>query len=137
MTTYEAVLAGVQTTIAAHGQAQDDGRTDDIVAVYCDDAVLVVPGMGTYEGIDAIRASWDAWKPQQPQRHIVSNILVTEWTDTTAKSTADVVYISKGETGWAIGIVARYHDEFRLTDGKWLLSRRADEYIAWEPPSSS
>ena len=46
-----------------------------------------------------------------------------------------MVFLAQGETGWSIQIVARYQDVFRPVDGKWLLSRRADEYIGWQPPS--
>jgi ketosteroid isomerase-like protein len=50
VTTYAEVFAGVYTTVAAHAQAQDAGKTDDIMALYTPDAVLEVPGMGAYEG---------------------------------------------------------------------------------------
>jgi ketosteroid isomerase-like protein len=134
MTTYEAVAAGVRGTIAAHAQAQDDGRTEDIVALYTPDGVLDVPGVGTYEGTDAIRAAWDEWKPNLPQRHMVTNTVITDWTDDEARATSDVVYIQLGDSGWSIQIVARYHDTFRDTDGTWLLSRRAEEWVGWQPP---
>jgi ketosteroid isomerase-like protein len=135
--TFGAVMAGVQSVIAEHAQAQDDGRTDDIMKLYCHDGVLEVPGMGTYEGADAIRAAWDAWKPRTPQRHIVTNTLVTEWSDHQARATSDVVFVQKGESGWGVQMVARYHDSFRREGNRWLLSRREDEYIAWDPPAMS
>jgi ketosteroid isomerase-like protein len=135
MTTYADVFAGVYTTIAAHSQHQDAGDTDAIMALYTPDAVLEVPGMGVFEGADAIRACWDKWKPQGLQRHMPVNVVITDWDDSQAQATTDVVYIAQGDAGWSIQIVARYRDEFRPVDGKWLLSRRADEYIGWQPPS--
>ena len=135
MTTYADVFAGVYTTIAAHSQHQDAGDTDAIMALYAPDAVLEVPGMGVFEGADAIRACWDKWKPQGLQRHMPVNVVITDWDDSQARATTDVVYIAQGDAGWSIQIVARYRDEFRPADGKWLLSRRADEYIGWQPPS--
>ena len=135
MTSYADVFAGVCTTVAAHAQAQDGGDTDGIMALYTPDAVLEVPGMGSFEGADAIRACWDKWKPRGLQRHMPVNVVVTDWDDSRARATTDVVYIAQGDAGWSIQIVARYHDEFRPVDGKWLLSRRADEYIGWQPPS--
>ena len=134
MTTFADVFAGVYTTVAAHAQAQDAGNTDGIMALYTPDAVLEVPGMGVFEGADAIRACWDKWKPQGLQRHMPVNVVITDWDAGRARATTDVVYIAQGDAGWSIQIVARYHDEFRPVDGKWLLSRRADEYIGWQPP---
>jgi uncharacterized protein (TIGR02246 family) len=134
-TTYETVLAGIQATIAAHAQAQDDGRADDMAALYVKDAVLEVPGIGTYEGADAIREAWSSWTPQLPQRHMVVNTVVTDWSEREAAATSDVVFVQKGEAGWSVQMVARYHDVFRCTDGRWLLTRRADEFIGMDPPT--
>jgi ketosteroid isomerase-like protein len=135
MTTYADVFAGVCTTIAAHAQHQDAGNTDGMVALYTPDAVLEVPGMGAYTGADAIRAAFDDWKPKGLQRHMPVNVVITGWDDEGARATTDVVFIARGDTGWSVQIVARYHDEFRRDGEKWLLSRRADEYIGWQPPS--
>lgn len=137
MTTFDEVYAGVQQTIAAHAQAQDDGRTEEIVALYCSDGLLVVPGMGSYQGTEVLRETWEAWKPRQSQRHMSSNVVVTEWTDDTAKARTDVVFFQKSGDGWNVGIVARYHDEFRRVADAWLISQRSDEYIDWEPPAAS
>ena len=135
MVTYVEVAENVRAVIAAHAHAQDDGRSDDIAALYTADGALEVPGMGVYEGTEAIRATWDAWKPQQPQRHIVTNTLVTSWNDQEARATSDVVYVQNGDTGWSVQIVARYHDTFRNAAGTWLLSRRSEEFVGWTPPA--
>ena len=135
MTSYADVFAGVYSAVAAHAQAQDAGDTDAIMALYTPDAVLEVPGMGTFEGADAIRAAWDKWKPSGLQRHMPVNVVITDWDAGQARATTDVVFIAQADAGWAIQIVARYYDVFRPVDGKWLLSRRADEYIGWQPPS--
>ncbi|HLH59021.1 MAG TPA: nuclear transport factor 2 family protein, partial [Streptosporangiaceae bacterium] len=125
MATYAEVFAGVYATVAAHAQHQDAGDTDGIMALYTPDAVLEVPGMGSYEGADAIRAAWDDWKPKGPQRHMPVNIVITGWDDEEARATTDVVFLARGDNGWSVQIVARYHDAFRRVGGKWLLSRRA------------
>jgi ketosteroid isomerase-like protein len=136
MTTYAEVFAGVYTTVAAHSQHQDAGNTEGIMALYTPDAVLEVPGMGVFEGADAIRDAWDGWKPKGLQRHMPVNIVITAWDDEEARATTDVVFLAQGESGgWAVQIVARYHDVFRHVDDKWLLSSRADEYIGWQPPA--
>ena len=51
--TYADVAEGVRATIAAYTHALDDGRTDDVVATFCADGVVDIPGMGTHEGHDA------------------------------------------------------------------------------------
>ena len=135
MASYAEVFAGVYATVAAHAQHQDAGNTDGIMALYTPDAVLEVPGMGAYEGADVIRAAWDDWKPKGLQRHMPVNIVITDWADEEARATTDVVFLAQGDNGWSVQIVARYHDVFRQVGGKWLLSRRADEYIGWQPPS--
>jgi ketosteroid isomerase-like protein len=136
MTTFAEVFAGVYTTVAAHSQHQDAGDTEQIMALYTPDAVLEVPGMGVFEGADAIRAAWDKWKPRGLQRHMPVNIVITAWDDAHARATTDVVFLGQGDNGaWSVQIVARYQDVFRPVVGRWLLSRRADEYIGWAPPS--
>lgn len=134
MATFAEVFAGVYATVAAHAQCQDAGDTDGIMTLYAPDAVLEVPGMGVYQGTDAIRAAWDAWKPRGLQRHLPVNIVITGWDDTQARATTDVVFLAQGDGGWSVRIVARYHDAFRPAGGRWLLSRRADEYVGWQPP---
>lgn len=136
MTSYAEVFAGVYTAVAAHAQHQDAGDTDGIMTLYTPDAVLEVPGMGVFVGADAIRASWDNWKPKGRQRHMPVNIVITEWNDEEARATTDVVFIAQDDGGaWSVQIVARYYDVLRRAGGKWLFSRRADEYIGWAPPA--
>ena len=135
MTTFADVFAGVSTTVAAHTQYQDAGDTDGIMACYTPDAVLEVPGMGAYEGADAIRDAWDAWKPKGLQKHMPVNVLITGWDEQQARATTDVVFLAQGDSGWTVQIVARYHDVFRRAGEAWLISRRADEYIGWQPPA--
>jgi hypothetical protein len=118
------VLAGVSTTMATYTQALDDGRTDDLVATFCLDGSCDLPGLGQHEGHEALRAAYGRWAPKTPQRHLISNTLITEWSDDEAKVTSDVVFLHKGEKGWAIGIVGRYEDVLHFSDGSWRFHRR-------------
>jgi len=118
------VAEGVRATIACYTQALDDGRTDEVVATYCADGVFDLPGTGTFEGHDALRATYEAWKPKRPQRHLVVNTLVTEWDDREATAISDVVLMLKGDAGWAPTFVARYHDVLHHVDGMWKFHRR-------------
>ncbi|GLY38900.1 hypothetical protein Amsp01_049240 [Amycolatopsis sp. NBRC 101858] len=137
MTSFAAVYAGVEATIAEHAHAQDEGRVADMVALYWPDGVVEIPGMATLSGVEAIREAFSqaAWQPDpaHPRRHIVANTVVTEWTGHEAKATSDVVMLRFDGTAWAPAIVARYHDEFGESGGRWLLRRRSDEYVGYHP----
>src|SRR5262245_36656531 len=126
---YAEVVEGVRAAIAAYTQALDDGRTDDIVATFCADGSFDSPGLGHFEGRDALREAYAKWKPRQPQRHLVLNTLVTDWNDHAATAVSDVVFLLKGGSGWAVQIVGRYHDTLRNEDGAWRFSSRAAQFI--------
>lgn len=124
--TFADVAEGVRATIAAYTHALDDGRTDDVVATYCPDGIFEMPGVGTFEGHDALREAYANWKPQRPQRHLVLNTLVTAADDHEAVAISDVVFILDGASGWAIQFVARYHDTLHCDDGgAWRFRRRS------------
>ena len=122
---YIEVVEGIRATMAAYTQALDDGRTDDVVATYCPDGVFEMPGLGTFEGHDALRDAYAGWTPRRPQRHLVVNTLVTDWNDHEASAISDVVFIVQGRSGWSIELVARYHDTLHHDDGAWRFHRRA------------
>jgi len=124
------VVAGVRAVLGAHTQAQDAGRTDDLVALYTPDAVLEIPGMDPVEGRDAIHAAFKDWEPVQPQLHLVTNTVVTPTGEDEARALSDVAFLQRGEAGWAIGVVGHYDDTLRRQDGTWLLHRRKTTYQA-------
>jgi len=93
------------------------------------DGVAEFPGIGTFEGHDALREAYAGWKPVRPQRHLVLNTLVTDWNDHEAKAISDVVFVLKGESGWAIQLVSRYHDTLHHDDGTWKFHHRTAEFV--------
>jgi uncharacterized protein (TIGR02246 family) len=127
-TTYADVVAGIRATMAAYAHALDDGRADDVVATFCPDGVCAIPGLGTHEGRDALRAAFSQWTPVKPQRHLVLNTHVTDWDDHEATAISDVVFIVQGSAGWKIQLVGRYHDTLHHDDGAWRFHRRAAEF---------
>jgi 3-phenylpropionate/cinnamic acid dioxygenase small subunit len=127
--TYPEVAEGVRATLASYAQALDDGRTDDVVATFCSDGVIDIPGMGTHEGHDALRAAYAKWKPRRHQRHLVLNTLVTAWDDDAAVAVSDVVFVLQGDSGWSIQLVGRYHDTLHHDDGTWRFHRRVAEFL--------
>jgi uncharacterized protein (TIGR02246 family) len=135
MATFADVSEGVRNTLAAYTHALDDGRTEDVVALFCPDGVIDLPGMGTHEGHDAIRAAFAQWVPRRPQRHLVVNTSVTRWDEYEATALSDVVFLLQRRTGWAIQLVGRYHDTLHCDDGTWRLHRRVAEFVADPPPT--
>jgi hypothetical protein len=123
------VAEGVRATIAAYTQALDDGRTDDVVATFCADGVCDIPGMGTHTGHDALRQAFTKWEPRQPQRHLVLNTVVTDWSDHEATATSDVVFLLLSDSGWAIKLVGRYHDVLHRAEGAWRFHNRTATFV--------
>ena len=130
MTGFAEVEAGVRAALAAYTQALDDGRTDDVVATFCADGVCDIPGLGTHEGHDALRAAYARWAPRRPQRHLVLNTLVTGWGDDAAEATSDVVFLLHGEGGWQVQLVGRYHDTLHRDGGAWRFHRREASFVS-------
>ena len=129
MTSHADVAEGVRAAIAAYTHALDDGRTDDLVATFCADGAVDIPGMGTHEGHDALRAAYARWSPRSPQRHLVLNTLVTSWDDAEATAVSDVVFLLLTDGSWNVEVVGRYRDTLRHEDGTWRFSRRVAEFV--------
>lgn len=127
--TFAEVAEGVRATIAAYTLALDDGRTDDVVATFCPDGVSEIAGMGIHEGHDALRKAYDGWKPRGPQRHLVLNTHVTDWNDSEARATSDIVLIIQVDSKWRIQIVGRYEDVFHHDDGTWRIHYRTATFV--------
>jgi hypothetical protein len=127
--TFAEVAEGVRATLAAYAQALDDGRTDDVVATFCPDGVVDIPGMGTHAGHDALRVVYAGWVPRRPQRHLVVNTHVTDWNDHEATASSDVIFLLQGKDGWAIQLVGRYDDTLHHDDGAWRFHHRAAEFV--------
>lgn len=127
--TFAEVSEGVRATLAAYTQALDDGRTDDVVATFCPDGAIEIPGLGTHEGHDALRTAYSSWVPRRPQRHLVLNTHVTDWSDREARAVSDVVFLLLGAEGWAIQLVGRYDDTLHHDAGRWLFHRRRAEFV--------
>jgi len=127
--TFADVAEGVRAAIAAYTQALDDGRTDAVVATFCADGGCDIPGLGAYQGHDALRAAYAQWKPRRPQRHLVVNTHVTDWNDREARAVSDVVFLLQGDTGWAIQLVGRYDDTLHRDGDTWRFHRRAATFL--------
>jgi hypothetical protein len=129
------VAEGVRAALAAYTQALDDGRTEDVVATFCSDGGCAIPGLGTYQGHEALREAYSSWEPKRPQRHLVLNTLITEWSDTEATAISDVVFLLLGASGWSIQLVGRYRDTLRVEGGNWRFQHRAATFVTDNRPA--
>jgi len=123
------VSEAVRNTLAAYTHALDDGRTDDVVATFCADGSIDLGPMGTHEGHDALRAAYAQWVPRRPQRHLVLNTHLTEWSDDDAAAVSDVVFMLQGKEGWAVQLVGRYHDTLHRDGDTWRFHHRRAEFL--------
>ena len=128
------VAEGVRTALAVYTQALDDGRTNDVVATFCPDGSIELPGMGTHRGHEALRQAYSGWEPRRPQRHLVLNTVVAEWSDTEATAISDVVFLLLRDSSWSIQLVGRYHDTLHNDGGTWRFHRRTATFLTDEPP---
>ncbi len=133
MASFGEVAEGVRAALAAYTQALDDGRTDHVVATFCPDGGIEIPGLGTHVGHDALRAAFDGWKPRRPQRHLVLNTLLTSWGDDEAAATSDVVFVLQGAGGWSVQLVGRYHDVLHRDGDAWRFHRRVADFVPPPP----
>jgi uncharacterized protein (TIGR02246 family) len=122
-------VTDIRNTIATYAQALDDGRTEDVVATFCPDATVFIPGMDVLSGHEAIREAYSAMKPRRPQRHVVVNTVVSVTDDQTARATSDLLVYVRGASGWTLQIVGRYRDELRMSDMRWRFATRRLEFV--------
>lgn len=123
------VVEGVRAALAAYTQALDDGRTADVVATFCADGGINIPGQGSFAGHEELTAAYDKWVPRKPQRHLVLNTLITDWSDETANAVSDIVFLLKTDAGWSVQLVGRYTDALRNEGGTWRFQHRAAEFV--------
>jgi hypothetical protein len=123
--TFADVAEGVRATIARYTQALDDGRTSDVVATFCPDGAFDLRG-NVSTGHDALHTMYTAWIPKRPQRHLVLNTLVSDWSDGQAKAVSDVVLLVESKDEWKVRFVARYEDVLHCEDGdEWKFHVRS------------
>ena len=127
--TFADVAEGVRAAIAAYTLALDDGRTDDVVATFCPDGTVDIPGLGAHEGHDALRDAYARVAPRRPQRHLVLNTLVTDWSDHEACATSDLVFLLLRDEGWAVQLVGRYDDVLHRDGSTWRFHQRVGTFL--------
>jgi hypothetical protein len=127
--TFADVAEGVRAAIAAYTLALDDGRTDDVVATFCPDGGCAIPGLGEHQGHDALREAYARVTPRRPQRHLVLNTLVTEWSDDEARAVSDLVFLLQRDEGWSVQLVGRYEDTLHRDGETWRFHHRVGTFL--------
>jgi hypothetical protein len=122
--TFADVAEGVRAAIAAYTQALDDGRADDVVATFCPDGMCDMPGLGRRQGQADLLEAYRKWAPKQPQRHLVLNTLITQWSEQEAHATSDVVFLLKDDRSWNVQFVGRYADVLERDGAEWRFRSR-------------
>jgi hypothetical protein len=109
-------------TLALHGHVFDEGQLDQLGEIFTPDVVydLSDAGVGTFEGIEAIRSGALQLGAGNPVAHHVTDIVITSEED------GLVTARSKGLMIMANGTLASvtHLDTLRRHDGGWRISHR-------------
>ncbi len=107
---------------------RDQFNIDAYGELFAEDAVLSVLG-NEYRGRDAIRKRLEDSRGKEETRHLMSGIWITVIDErrATGVSYASIYAAAPGELPLepTIPAVGEYHDEFRLTEAGWKISRRS------------
>ena len=111
----------VRRAIAEYSQHTDDGRFDDVAALFTADARFVALGV-THEGPSGVRGFLEQYQgPDIRAKHVTTNAIVDVDGDT-ARAWTDYIYVAQDLTILSAG---RYHDTLvRGDDGRWRFSER-------------
>jgi ketosteroid isomerase-like protein len=111
----------VQKVVAQYCQSIDDGRLDDIVALFAADGVLDVSSFGIRKkGREAVRAQFvQMLDPQTKGMHCTFNPVISV-SGSEAHGQFDYFWMSfKGQP--RIGIAGRYHVRLAASGQSWLI----------------
>lgn len=119
---------GIQRLLASYGHALDDGRVDDVLALWEPDGVFELAGVGDFQGVDALREFYQGLgAPKGPQVHLVGNALITLDGEDEATVVSDFL-LAKGDDGWALTGRGRYRDVVRRGAEGWRFARRSLQF---------
>ena len=108
--------------LSLHGHLFDGGHLDRLGEIFTPDIVydMSAMGVGTFEGIEAIRNAALRLGPGNPVAHHVTNVVIS------GEGDGQVTALSKGLMLRADGTLASvtHLDALRRHDGGWRISRR-------------
>ena len=135
-TTFADVSEGVRAALAVYTQALDDGRTDDVVATFCPEGDVAIPGMGTHTGHDALHQAYTKWAPRRPQRHLVLNTVVEILERRGGHRDQRRGLPPPGRSpAWEVKLVGRYNDVLHRDGATWRFHHRAASFVTEQQAS--
>jgi hypothetical protein len=109
-------------TLSLHGHLFDGGHLDRLGEIFTPDVVydMSAVGVGTFEGIEAIRSAALKLGPGNPVAHHVTNVVIS------GEGDGPVTALSKGLMLRADGTLTSvtHLDAMRRHDDGWRISRR-------------
>lgn len=131
-------IEGVRRTLAAYGQAMDDGRYDDAARLFHADARWVVGGV-THFGAEAIAAAMSGWPVRTGVKHLtVNSVIDIEPDGEGARAVSDFFLVQAGELGGVVTRAGRYHDVLRRrASGTWVFAERENRGVSFVTDDSA
>jgi ketosteroid isomerase-like protein len=117
--------SAVRAVIAEYAHAIDSRDLDACIALFSDEASLVVNGE-LFTGRDAIRGWLDSLAQAPPGLHLTANTLVREDGER-LHAISEFAFVRRGDAGWSVIAAGRYTDTFREEDGALRFLRREVE----------
>lgn len=126
-----AAREGIRALVARYNAAGDRGRIDVMVELFCDDAVLELPGEPPYQGRAAIAAFFEGIAagsrrdaqgddgPGHLHHHLATHDIEIEGADRARGSCYFQVLTRTGLDHWG-----RYVDSYRRSEDHWRFARR-------------
>lgn len=129
----ESDLDQIRRIRAEYCQACDDGRFDDLAALFAPRSTFTVMG-GTYDGPEDIVAFIAAGQtPELRGKHICANPLVDiDPSGESASGTVDYIFVGRTSEGLQITSAGRYYDTFVRDGERWLFSSRRIVFLGEE-----
>jgi hypothetical protein len=117
----------IRKTLHQYAIFLDDGRVQDFLDLFTEDAVFTAAGF-VYEGREGTRREL-AEKDRRPGKHLPFSALIEFESPTAARAWSDFIRVKITKTGdptmWKITSIGRYYDQLvRGEGGRWRFARR-------------
>jgi hypothetical protein len=118
-----------------YGVYIDAGEFDDLERLFSEDAVfditpdpgiVPVPIHGSRRIRDALEQRYAVVSREAQRRHLMTNLVIDELTDSTARSRVFLTVLSVPKVGGGVEVrgTGVYNDRFERRDGRWVFAER-------------
>jgi hypothetical protein len=119
--------SAVRRVLATYAHAADDGRLDDLAALFGSSGVFCA-AEEVHQGSSNIAAFLRGrFRPDRRSRHVIFNTVV-DADDAGATALSDFVVMSHTGGAWINEVVGRYSDSFVEVEGDWFFRRHEIEF---------